>query len=481
MSLIRSPIVSKLLDFLVFGLGRVAVLLLPAALLGLAALRSWDQRPWILVGGMGFQLMICLLTFLSSRSLSQPIGPSIVTLYLTALAWQWFGDATLDWFNHFAKSILIGLPIVLFGYQALVDSGAPVIRRAHMLARRLSDRQDWPTDILQCRTLPEVKAFRATLAYDAAPALALLKHDRIEVRVAALAALEFRKDWRPGQAELVMQYAQRSEDPAVRAAAVLALGNLDDRLMLETLAQFMNDPNHDVRRAAVESLLWDAERRWNWIRYAMRRTMSDPLFKDDGPLLPEGQLLVPEVVKDLTAWCAEKGLISARAAETLGAHYDRLLSEQADPALVAAIRQQLADPQTPAVLRLELGKILHVHQELDRELLEHLLDPGTPATLRLIACEAILGDEKETVLKSVAIAGLKDLARLPNRELALGTADVVQRRIGVDLGIGLGQPLPPLGSKQTGDIIRRLIAWANQGDDEELERSGNPRAARWAI
>src|SRR6202035_5384900 len=107
----------------------------------------------------------------------------------------------------------------------------PIVRRAHLLSHRLSQRQDWPADIAQCRTLPEVKAFRATLAYDAAPALALLQHARKEVRVAALSALEFRKDWRPGQAELVMQIAQRSEEPAVRAAAVLALGNLEDRMM----------------------------------------------------------------------------------------------------------------------------------------------------------------------------------------------------------------------------------------------------------
>ena len=43
------------------------------------------------------------------------------------------------------------------------------------------------------------------------------------------------------------------------------------------------------------------------------------------------------------------------------------MCEQADPALVASIRQQLADPQTPAIFRLELGRILQVHQELDRD------------------------------------------------------------------------------------------------------------------
>jgi HEAT repeats len=480
---LRSSRSSQFLDSLFLATGRALLLLLPAILLLASALRNWEQGPWILLAGLAFQLTICLLTFLSVRSWNQPIGPSIVTLYLTAVAWLWFGEAPSDWFTHFSKGVLIGLPILVFGYQALVESGAPVLRRAHGLAQRLANRQEWPADLLQCRSLPEVKAFRATLAFDAAPALALLQHARTEVRVAALAALEFRKDWRAGQAELVMQIAHRSEEPAVRAAAVLALGNLDDRLMIETLAQFLNDPNREVRRAAVEALMWDSERHWSWIRFAIRRTMSDPLFKDDGPVLPDGQVLAPEVVKDLTAWCAEKGLISARAAETLAGHYNRLMCEQIDPALGGVLRQQLADPQAPAVLRLELGRVLQVHQELDRAVLEQMLDPGTPATLRLIACETILALENETLLRGVAVSALKDLARLPNREIALGAADAVQRRLGVDLGIGLGQPLPPSHSRQATDVIRRLQAWVNHDDDDEdLERSGPPRGgARWAI
>ena len=471
----------SLVDWLLVGVGRTIILVLPATLLLIAALRAQDETPWILAAGLAVQGLICFLTFVSHRSWNAPIGPSIVTLYLIAVAWLWFGDKSTDWFNHFSKGILIGFPILVFGYQALLESGAPLMRRAHTLSRRLAQRHDWPADLLQCRSLPEVKAFRATLVYDAAPALVLLQHARIEVRVAALAALEFRKDWRPGQAELIMQLAQRSEEPAIRAAAVLALGNLDDRLMIETLAQFLNDPNREVRRAAVEAILWDSERRWSWIRFYVRRTMSDPLFKDDGPILPEGQVLSPDVVKDLTAWCAEKGLISARASETLAAHYNRLMCEQPDEALVQSLRQQLADPHTPAILRLELGRVLQVHQVLDAKMLEQLLDPGTPATLRLIACETILSQDKDPMLKSAAVIGLKDLARLPNREIALGAADVVQRRLGVDLGIGLGQPLPPVNSRQAGDIVRRVLLWANQGDDEDLERSGPAQSSRWAI
>ena len=49
-----------------------------------------------------------------------------------------------------------------------------------------------------------------------------------------------------------------------------------------------------------------------------------------------------------------------------------------------------------------------------------------------------------------------------NRELALATADVVQRRLGVDLGLGLGQPLPPLHSRQAAGVARRVFLWATQ-------------------
>lgn len=482
MATFRSSRWTTLVDHLIYGGGRAVVLLFPAMLLLVAAVRTPQETPWVLWGGMGFQLLICFLAFISHRSWNQPIGPSIVTLYLTAVAWMWFGDSGSDWFTHLSKGMLIGLPILVFGYQTLIESGAPVMRRAHKLSQRIAARQDWPADLLQCRSLPEVKAFRATLVYDAAPALVLLQHERTEVRVAALSALEFRKDWRPGQAEHVMQIAQRSEEPAIRAAAVLALANLEDRMMIETLAQFLNDPHREVRRAAVEALLWDSERRWSWIRFAVRRTLSDPLFKDDGPLLPEGQVLTTEVVNDLTAWCAEKGLISARAAETLAAQFNRLMCEQIDPALVTSLRQQLSEPHTPAILRLELGRVLQVHQVLDKELLEQLLDSATPATLRLIACETILSQEQDAMLRSVAVTALKDLGRLPNREIALVTADIVQRRLGVDLGIGLGQALPPAPSRVAGDIVRRLIAWANQGADEDLEQSGIPRGgSRWAI
>jgi hypothetical protein len=457
---------------------RLFVLLLPTGLLLAAGLRSVDTNNWMLWLATAFQGVVCLLSFVSRRNWQQPLGSSVITFYLLALGWLWWGDSVNDWYTNFAKAILLVVPLVVFGWQTLADSGAPAIRRARVLADRLANRKDWPTDLAGCRTLPEVKALRAALNIDASPALALLSHKRPEVRVAALSALEFRKDWRPGQAELVLQVAQRAEQPAVRAAAVTALGNLDDRTIVETVAQFLHDPNWDVRKATAESLLWDTEQRWPWIRFAVRRVLADQLYQNDGPLWHEGQLLTPEAVKDLTAWCAEKGVLAMRAALTLGAHYGRALAERPDKTLVVKLQQQLADAHVSACLRIELSRLLQQHQELDRPILEKMLDPANPAPLRLVAIETILTERLEGSIHAAAVAALRELARLPNREIALATADVIQRRLGVDLGLALGQPLPQVHTRQAADVTRRVMAWAAQYDLPGNVEDSRPVAGR---
>jgi len=332
------------------------------------------------------------------------------------------------------------------------------------LANSLAHRSDWPADLAACRMLPEVKALREALHEDATPALALLHHPRPEVLVAALAALEFRREWLPGQAEMVLNLAQRAEQPTVRAAAISALGNLDDRILVETLSEFLRDPAWEVRRAATEALLWDTETRWSWIRNAVRRALGDPALVEDGPLRYDGHLLKPEAVTDLTAWATEKGPLAIRAALTVGVHFSRALSERADPAVVNDLKQRLVNPHAPATLRMELAQLLRTHQELDRGLLESLLDRANPAPLRLLAAEILLGDERDPQ----ALAALRDIARLPNREIALTAADLVQRRLGIDLGLAMGQPLPPLHSRQAAEVTRRVMMWAAEQEEEPV-------------
>jgi hypothetical protein len=442
---------------------RLVTLLVPAALLLAGTLRpglSLRSQFLLSVGGL-FQVLLCFITYRSRQNWRQSMGSSVLLLYLTGLGWLGVGLGVSnleDWYLYFAQGILLVVALGVFALQILIDSGAPERRRAVMLAKRLAERKEWPAELVSCRMLPEVKALREAIHADASPALSLLGHPRPEVRIAALAALEFRKQWRPGQAQMVLQVARQAAEPAMRASAITALANVDDRLLVEELAEYLRDPAWEVRRAAQEALLWDTGIRWAWIRHAIRRTLADNAHADDGPLLPNGQLLNAEAVADLTAWAAEKGQLAVRAALTLGVHYGRALNEQPDQSLVDDLRRQLGDCHSPVPLRLEIAHLLRDNHLLDCDLQERLLDPLNPAPLRLIAAEALL----EHAEHPGAVVALRDVARLPNREIALATANVVQHRLGVDLGLALGQPIPPLQSRQAAEVTRRVMMWAAQ-------------------
>ena len=144
-------------------------------------------------------------------------------------------------------------------------------------------------------------------------------------------------------------------------AAITALGNVDDRLLVETLAEFLRDPAEEVRRAATEALLWDAETRWSWIRNAVRRALGDPALLDDGALRFEGQLLKPDAVTDLIAWSTEKGPLAVRSALTLGVHFSRALSERPDPLVIKDLKERLANPHAPATLRIVTYDQISMH------------------------------------------------------------------------------------------------------------------------
>jgi hypothetical protein len=436
---------------------RRVVLFVPVALFLTASARLSGNARLILLLGALFQLLAGLLVLFTRRGGRDPLGPVVIMLYVLGLSWMLLGTVGKDdWSLRLAEAVLVVVPLAAFAVQCLHESGAPALRRARYLARRLAARRDWPADLMNCRLLPEVKALRDALHIDASPALALLAHPRPEVRVGALAALEFRQNWRHGQPDIILQYAQRAQEPEVRAAAINALGNLESRLIVEGLAEFLRDPSPLVRQTATEALLWNTEGRWAWVRDAVRQALADPATHDDGPLRLGGNVLTAEAVTDLTAWAAEKGGGAIRAALTLGEHYALVLADELDPKLLAELRRQLLDVRTPAVLRYELAKLLHEHRELDDETLGRLLSSTTPAPVRLLAADSLLaaGPCPE------AVTALQELARLPNREIALSTADVVQRRLGEDLGLPRGEPLPAVQSRQAAEVARRVLIWS---------------------
>jgi hypothetical protein len=450
---------------------KVGLQFLPALVLLACAL----ARPhWVLWAGSIFQLgLVPLLRLLDRGQGWRTLGTSVLVLYLTAIALLWVGlgirNASDQMFG-LSLAILIVVSLIVFGLQILVDSGAQETRNARLLAQRLEDRTHWPEELASCRDLPEVKDLREAIHNDPVPALALLLQPRPQVRVAALAALEFRKHWEPGQAELVLSVAQHAQEPEVRGGAIMALGNVDDRMMIDRLAEYLCDPAREVRAAATEALLWNSERRWMWIRPVVRQALSDAAQEEDGPMIPNGQLLSKEAVNDLTAWSAEKGVMAIRSALTLGAHYERLLNQEQDENQILDLQEQLANSNAATPLRMELARLLKKNGLLPHDLHERLLDTANPAPLRLIAAEALLTEGKHPP----AIAALRDVARLPNREIALATAEIVQRRLGVDLGLALGQSLPPVQSRQAADVTRRVMSWAAQSEFADQVSSTEP-------
>src|SRR5262249_38102634 len=131
-------------------LGRVGLLLLPALLLLGAALRqppSAQDGLGLLWLGLAFQALACLLALVSRPGQGEPAGPAVIMLYVIALGWLLVGTPGWnDWFLHVAQATLLVVPLGFFAVQCLRDSGAPALRRARHLARRLAVRPNWPGD-----------------------------------------------------------------------------------------------------------------------------------------------------------------------------------------------------------------------------------------------------------------------------------------------------------------------------------------------
>jgi hypothetical protein len=65
------------------------------------------------------------------------------------------------------------------------------------------------------------------------------------------------------------------------------------------------------------------------------------------------------------------------------------------------------------------------------------------------------------------LQALQEVARLPNREISMSTAAIVQKRLGIDLGLPLDQAMPAAYTRQAAEVTRRVMLWANKGQRAE--------------
>ncbi|VTT97298.1 hypothetical protein : : HEAT_2 [Gemmataceae bacterium] len=444
------------------------LLLLPTGLLAVLAART--ESPAVTVA-VGVQLLLALGLARSHPVWHPPTSGTVVVLYLIGAiaAWAAFPRSG-DWVPFLVQGLLLLVAVALYAYHDLVRTGTEPLRRANKWSRRISARRGWPPDLTECRTVPEAVALRAAMRTEPAPALSLLADKRPQVQVAALGALEHHTHWRSGEAEMVVRHALRAPEPAVRAAAVFALAGVETADLIADLAAFLRDPSVDVRLAAAEALMWNADARWPFAREAVKEALADPKLVNEGPMFATAGRLPGAAVADLISWSAEQPPLAKRAILTVVEHFNGDLLNAERPELANELATMMLDTEMPPALRVELAGLLRDHHMLTPDLLDRLTNLNQPAPMRLFAAELML---RLNPSDPDGVDVLRGLARQPNRELALSIAAVLQNTLGIELGLPSGDVQPQ--SKTAADVARRVLAWANGGSADPLRPTPGPR------
>jgi hypothetical protein len=441
-------------------------ILFPAALLSLVLWLEPGNQANALACGVGTLVIIAAFLVRENGLSHVMLRRSIIALYLIALAWHWIcrGDSHTK-LSYLITGVLLLIPLCLMVFQELNSSATASNRRARLLVHRLAHRRDWPEQLADCRNLPDALALREALQEDPTPALTLLDHPDPRPRLCALSALQYRRKWKRAHAQFVIQTAQASMEPIVRSTALTALATVTDPILINAIAQYLRDPSPDVRRAAAGALLWKPEKRWPVLRLPLRSALGDPRCARDGALPCLTPL--PEIaLNDLTIWAGEIGAVGQRATMTLIGYYRRMINEDSSSELIDHLQRQMFIDSVPSAVRVEIAYLLSEHHLLHQQQLERLMEPNQPGPLQLLAIEAILKEKQD----ERAIELLREIAKQPNRVLALAAAGVVQKCLQIDLGMPLGNP-PAANTREAAEIIRRLMRWATRkvyvpGDDD---------------
>ncbi len=437
-------------------LSLVFVLLFPAVLLVSSVL--WvhpSPLPAVLIG-LGCAVAVSAFVVLVQWGASRVLGSRFLLLfYLIAYtALRFIGPDLSDPWCHSALALCLLTPVCIFMCRELTATGGN-IRRAKFLLNDVTRREDWPDRHDDLREHPRIRALRETLRENPAPALAFLSHPNPKVQAVVLTALEFQPSWRKEQADVVIHRANFTDEPLVRAAAVLALACVTKGRHLTCLVPFLSDASAEVRRAAGIALLWDARTRWPELRGHVREALSQPHAAKDGPL-PCSGTLPATAVNDLLMWAGEAGAVGKRATQTLLRHCKKAVEEDGSAEAIERMVALVQDPKVTAAIRVEIAHRLKNTDHLAPEVAVKLLGSGQPTMLRVIAAGAMLSQREDTR----AVEVLRDAAQQPNREIALAAALIIQKYLGVDMGLPMGGEAPNPNSRLAAEVTRRVIKWS---------------------
>ena len=443
------------------------LLILPAALLGALAYRT-QTIP--LVVGAGVQTIFALVFLRAHPVWRPPVSASLVVLYLIALAWLWLPTRdSSDWAIHVGQAALLLVAVGLAAFHDLTRTGAEPLRRANKWCGRIATRTHWPLQLADCRTLPEVAALREAVRDEVRPVLALLSDPRPEVQCAALGALEYRPHWHPGEAELVLKVARESLEPAVRAAAAYAMAGVESAGLVAGLASLLRDNAPEVRGAAAEALLWNAEARWPFARDGVREALADSRLADDGAFFASGRIPAAAIA-DLVTWAEEHAPLAQRAITTLIEQYHRDLTDGDRPELGSQLARMMLDPNGTPALRVELAALLRDHHLLTADLLDRLTNMDQPGPIRLFAAEQMLRINPHDPDGVDVLRGWH-VSRIARWRWPLPVC--FQNVLGLDLGLPPGE-LPLAGSKTAADVARRVLLWANGANPDMIRPTPGP-------
>lgn len=415
---------------------------------------------------LGLEAVFLIFRIGSLRAAASWLLPAF---YLVAFAVVRFNAPYLDSpVTQGALAIALLVPIATFVRRELIETGGNV-RQAKLLIRQLLARTQWPESFEDYRGLPEIRALRTAIRDNPAPILPLLAHADVRIQIATLTALEGQPIWRKGQAETVVQRANYSDEPAVRSVAMAALANVHKARHIICLLPFLRDSSSDVRRAAAVAILWDARTRWPEVRSAIRTALSDPQAARDGPLPCSGQY--PQAaLDDLAAWSAESGAIGKRSTQTLVRHCKKSIHDDGSPEALARVTEMMTNPKVPPGLRVEIAHKLQEADQFPTELAARLIAPTQPTMLRVLAAGALLAHDED----ARAIEVLREAAQQPNRQIALAAAGLIQKYLGVDMGLAVGGQLPAANTREAAEVTRRVLQWSS--DPSTLSGSDLPEA-----